>query len=344
PIGVLQTCFKEKFGIPRQPGLVSEAEGLLKLNDDPFLKTAIRELQGFSHLWLIFVFHQHDAKNWKPSIRPPRLGGARKVGVLASRSPHRPNPIGLSAVRILEIHADAAGGPEIRVAGVDILDGTPVLDIKPYLPYADSIGDAKSGWAEEPIVRTPVEFSEQGQIALDNRSGDKYPQLRELIVQILELDPRPAFQKRKMPPSSPAAEGTSYGFRLLDFDVKWKIKEAKFVVLDVTFYEVSRQFILKGVDGVVFVADSQAERMEANIESYESLEKSLDNQGYDLGKLPLVLQYNKRDLPDAVGLRELEATFNPTHRPFFEAMANRGQGVMETLQAISQAVIRELRG
>jgi mutual gliding-motility protein MglA len=111
-----------------------------------------------------------------------------------------------------------------------------------------------------------------------------------------------------------------------------------------TFYEVSRQFILKGVDGVVFVADSQAERMEANIESYESLEKSLDNQGYDLGKLPLVLQYNKRDLPDAVGLRELEATFNPTHRPFFEAMANRGQGVMETLQAISQAVIRELRG
>lgn len=111
-----------------------------------------------------------------------------------------------------------------------------------------------------------------------------------------------------------------------------------------TFYEVSRQFILKGVDGVVFVADSQAERMEANIESYESLEKSLDNQGYDLGKLPLVLQYNKRDLPDAVGLRELEATFNPTHRPYFEAMANRGQGVMETLQAISQAVIRELRG
>lgn len=111
-----------------------------------------------------------------------------------------------------------------------------------------------------------------------------------------------------------------------------------------TFYEVSRQFILKGVDGVVFVADSQAERMEANIESFESLEKSLDNQGYDLAKLPLVLQYNKRDLPDAVGLRELEATFNPTHRPYFEAMANRGQGVMETLQAISQAVIRELRG
>lgn len=111
-----------------------------------------------------------------------------------------------------------------------------------------------------------------------------------------------------------------------------------------TFYEVSRQFILKGVDGIVFVADSQAERMEANIESFESLEKSLDRQGYDLNKLPLVFQYNKRDLPGIVTIRELEATFNPMRRPYFEAVANRGQGVMETLQCISQTVIRELKG
>jgi mutual gliding-motility protein MglA len=111
-----------------------------------------------------------------------------------------------------------------------------------------------------------------------------------------------------------------------------------------TFYEVSRQFILKGVDGVVFVADSQAERMEANIESFESLEKSLDKQGYDLGRVPLVLQYNKRDLQGVVSVRELEATFNPVKRPYFEAVANRGEGVMETLQAISQSIIRELKG
>jgi signal recognition particle receptor subunit beta len=111
-----------------------------------------------------------------------------------------------------------------------------------------------------------------------------------------------------------------------------------------TVYEVSRQFILKGVDGVVFVADSQAERMEANIESFEGLEKSLDKQGYDLNKLPLVFQYNKRDLPGAVSIRELEATFNPMKRPYFEAVASRGQGVMETLQAVSQAVIKELKG
>ena len=111
-----------------------------------------------------------------------------------------------------------------------------------------------------------------------------------------------------------------------------------------TFYEISRQFILKGVDGIVFVADSQAERMEANIESFESLEKSLDRQGYDAGKLPLVFQYNKRDLPNVVSIQELEATFNPTRRPYFEAVANRGQGVMETLQSICQIVIRELKG
>lgn len=111
-----------------------------------------------------------------------------------------------------------------------------------------------------------------------------------------------------------------------------------------TFYEVSRQFILKGVDGIVFVVDSQAERMEANIESYESLEKGLDKQGYDLGKVPLVFQYNKRDTPGAVSVKELESTFNPMHRPYFEAVASRGQGVMETLQAISQWVIRELKG
>ena len=111
-----------------------------------------------------------------------------------------------------------------------------------------------------------------------------------------------------------------------------------------TFYEVSRQFILKGVDGIVFVADSQNERMEANIESFESLEKSLEKQGYDLNKLPLVLQYNKRDMAGIVTLKELEATFNPASRPSFEAVASRGQGVMETLQSISQLIISELRG
>lgn len=111
-----------------------------------------------------------------------------------------------------------------------------------------------------------------------------------------------------------------------------------------TFYEVSRQFIMKGVDGVVFVADSQAERMEANLESFEALAKSLDQQGYDMSRLPVVLQYNKRDLPGSVSVQELEATFNAARRPSFEAVANRGEGVMETLQSISQWILKELKG
>jgi mutual gliding-motility protein MglA len=124
----------------------------------------------------------------------------------------------------------------------------------------------------------------------------------------------------------------------------YKVRFHLYTIPGQTFYEVSQQFILKGVDGLVYVADSQSERMESNIESFEQLERSLDKQGYDINKLPLVFQYNKRDLPGVVSVRELESTFNPTHRPYFEAVANRGVGVMETLQSISQWIIRELKG
>ena len=231
-IGFVQSPFKEKFGIPRQPGLVAGAVGVLKLRDEDFIKQAIREIDGFSHLWLVFVFHEHGAKNWKPSIRPPRLGGAKKVGVLASRSPHRPNPIGLSAVKLLEVRADAPGGAELVIEGVDLLDGTPVLDIKPYIPYADSIPDAKAGWAEEPIIRTPVDFSDKAVLEVAKRMA-AHPDLRRLIEEMLTLDPRPAFQKRRAPAGSPEAEGLTYGFKLFDYDVKWRIEAGRFVVIDV---------------------------------------------------------------------------------------------------------------
>ncbi len=237
PIGVLRSCFKEKFGIPRQSGLVSEAAGVIKLRDDPFFRNAVRELETFSHVWVIFVFHRHDARHWKPTVRPPRLGGARKVGVLASRSPHRPNPIGLSAMRLERVDLDAPGGIEIHVSGVDVLDETPVLDIKPYLPYADSIPDARSGWAEEPISRTPVEFSDQALRSIDEISRASHPHLRKLIEEMLTIDPRPAFQQRRLPAQSPEAQGTRYGFRLFEFDVKWEIRSGRFVVLDVVSFD-----------------------------------------------------------------------------------------------------------
>lgn len=147
--------------------------------------------------------------------------------------------------------------------------------------------------------------------------------------------------------------GTSENERTLFFDFLplgvgdvrgYQTRFHLFTVPGQTFYEISQQFILKGVDGIVFVADSQPERMESNIESFENLTKNLERQGYDIQKIPLVFQYNKRDLPNVVPVRELESTFNPMQRPYFEAIASQGIGVMETLQSISQWVIKELKG
>ncbi|KHD89791.1 MAG: molecular chaperone DnaJ [Bdellovibrio sp. ArHS] len=229
-IGHVRTPFKDKFGVPRQPGLAAEAKGVIKLLPDPDLKTALKSLDEFSHLWIVFVFHEHGGKNWKPSIRPPRLGGNRKVGVLASRSPHRPNPIGLSAVSIEKIDLEAAGGPEIHVGSVDLIDGTPVLDIKPYIPYADSIPDANAGWASEPIPRFAVHFTSEAEAEIEKRDPNGEKNLRSLIVSILELDPRPAFQKRQNPVSDRETWGRRYGFYVLEHDVKYEIQDGHFLV------------------------------------------------------------------------------------------------------------------
>ncbi len=228
PIGWVESCFKEKFGIPRQPGLVASVEATVRLDPaQPFLRQALRRLGEFSHLWVITVFHDHGAHAWKPSIRPPRLGGAEKVGVLASRSPHRPNPIGLSAVELVRVDSDDPKGAAIVVRGCDFLDGTPVLDLKPYIAYADSIPSARSGWAEEPIKRVAVQFTPEAAAAIE-RSGR--PGLRTMITEVLELDPRPAFQKRRLPAGSAEAEGLEFGFDFLDYDVKWRIEQGSFVV------------------------------------------------------------------------------------------------------------------
>ena len=141
PIGVIHSCFGEKFGIPRQPGLVPAARATLELLPPYNQPAAVRELAGFSHLWLIFVFHGIPWGQWQPTVRPPRLGGNRRLGVFASRSPFRPNPIGLSAVRLLRRE-----GCVLHVADVDMLDDTPLLDIKPYVPEFDAHPSAKAGW------------------------------------------------------------------------------------------------------------------------------------------------------------------------------------------------------
>ena len=233
PIGYIQTPFKDKFGIPRQPGLVVAASGVIKLGNNPDLITALKTLEEFSHIWIIFVFHEHGGKSWKPSIRPPRLGGQRKVGVLSSRSPHRPNPIGISAVPLVKVDLAAPGGPEIHVSGVDLLDGTPILDIKPYLPFADSIPQAHAGWASEPISRFEVRFSKEAEISLGSLNLAESESLRQLIIELLELDPRPAFKKRQAPVSDPQHWGSRYGFEVQGRDVKYELQEGYFLVVDI---------------------------------------------------------------------------------------------------------------
>ncbi len=230
PIGFVQSPFKDKFGVPRQPGLASEAKGILKFNSDPDIKTALKQISEFSHIWIVFVFHDHGGNKWKPSIRPPRLGGNVKVGVLSSRSPHRPNPIGISAVELTQVDLEAQGGPELHVNGLDLIDETPILDIKPYIPYADSIPEANAGWASEEIKRYPVVFSSEAEKDLSNLPSDLQQKFKDLTIQVLELDPRPAFKKRQFPADDAKTWGQNYGIAVLDYDVKYTITESGLVI------------------------------------------------------------------------------------------------------------------
>ena len=232
PIGIAHTPFTQRFGIPRQPGLVPEAKGFIKMDPHPDYQFALKGLDQFSHLWIIFVFHAHGGNKWKPTIRPPRLGGKVKMGVLSSRSPHRPNPIGMSVVEIDRIDWEAKGGVEIHVRGLDLLDGTPVLDIKPYLPYADSVPSANAGWAFEEIQKTPVSFLPLALGKIEQAQSHGFTNLKDLIEQLLTIDPRPGFQRRDLPPEAEHAQGKDFGLLVRGFDVQWRIQDQHFVVYD----------------------------------------------------------------------------------------------------------------
>lgn len=224
-IGIIHSCFKEKFGIPRQPGLVREARAELELLPPYNRPEAVRGLEAFSHLWVIFVFHECMRDAWKPTVRPPRLGGNQRLGVFATRSTFRPNPVGMSVVELDRI--DVENGVRLYLKGVDLLDGTPVLDIKPYLPYADAITDAHGGFADEaPSARLKVVFSDNALAACEARSS-RHPGLQTLITQVLARDPRPAY-------AGEDAGERVYGMRLLDFDLKWRIAGDEVIVLDLT--------------------------------------------------------------------------------------------------------------
>lgn len=221
-IGIVHSCYRQKFGIPRQPGLVTQATARIELLP-PFNRLDTLEgLESFSHIWVHFIFHACLQDSWKAKVRPPRLGGKVKMGVFATRATHRPNPIGLSVVKLGNIYQDEKK-VFIELHGADLLDGTPVIDIKPYLPYVDSITDAKGGFAPISTVTKKVFFSTQAEeecTAYQKKTGRE---IRILIEQIVAQDPRPAYLVKK--------EDKEHGMQLWDINIKWKVCGDYFEIL-----------------------------------------------------------------------------------------------------------------
>lgn len=220
PIGYVRSCYREKFGIPRQPGLVTAAKAVLTL-DAAFNADSVRGLEAFSHVWLVFQFHATEAAGWKPTVRPPRLGGNERVGVFASRSMFRPNPIGLSVVKLDKVQV-INGLVTVHFSGADLLNGTPILDIKPYLPYADVIPEAQGAYAaNKPDTESclAISFSTQALQQCESKSQQWQADITQLIRQILQQDPRPAYHRHSAP-------DREYGMRLYDFDVRWRYQRA----------------------------------------------------------------------------------------------------------------------
>ena len=188
PIARIHTDFSEKFGIPRQSGLVNELKGQIVFEPEYRDVNALRGIEHYSHLWLIWDFSKAEMEDWSPTVKPPRLGGNRRMGVFATRSPFRPNRLGLSCVILERVEAQTPKGPIIHVAGVDMLDGTPIYDIKPYLPHADCRPEATGGFSEDvKDYRLSVDFPEDLLVLLP-------PEKRTAAIQLLEQDPRPGYR------------------------------------------------------------------------------------------------------------------------------------------------------
>lgn len=223
-IATVHSCYKEKFGIPRQSGLSDHAEAIIEFTEAYNNQEFIRELDGFSHIWVVFVFHQHTNKDIKATVRPPRLGGNKRIGVFASRSSYRPNPVGMSVVKLNKIITDKQK-IQLHVTGADLLDGTPVIDIKPYIRYADSIVDARDAYAEFPPEKSlDVVFSDEADIAL-SKITQHHKNFKDLIIETLSLDPRPAY----IDDSSRV-----FGIALSDYNIQWLVKEGVAQVIKIT--------------------------------------------------------------------------------------------------------------
>ena len=187
-IARIHSDFPTKFGIPRQSGLVDDLEALVVFEPEYRNPDALRGIEGFSHLWLIWQFHQAARDTWSPTVRPPRLGGNTRMGVFSTRSPFRPNAIGLSSVRLAAVERHAEFGTVLRVAGADLMDGTPILDIKPYLPYADCHPEATGGFAADGGKTLEVHLPDHLRAQVPNEK-------HAALVGVLSRDPRPSYQR-----------------------------------------------------------------------------------------------------------------------------------------------------
>lgn len=217
-IAHIRTDLPEKFGVPRQSGLVPQLQGTIVFEPDYRNPDALRGLEGFSHLWLIFRFHRAEREGWSPTVRPPRLGGNRRMGVFATRSPFRPNNLGLSCVKLEGVSRDEKLGPVIRVSGADLVDGTPILDIKPYLPYADCPRDATGGFTD-PLEMEPLEV-ECDEALLAGLEA----QQRAGLMGVLACDPRPRYQEDPE---------RVYGLAFAGKNVKFTVRDRVLTVLAV---------------------------------------------------------------------------------------------------------------
>ena len=213
-IARIRSDFPTKFAIPRQSGLVDELRAAVVFEPEFRNPDALRGIEDFSHLWLVWQFSQCMDKAWSPTVRPPRLGGNKRVGVFATRSPFRPNPVGLSCVKLVGVEQTAQLGPVLHVAGADLMDGTPIYDIKPYLPYADCRPEATGGFAPAPDDTLEVEFPPH----LLERVPEE---LRKAALGVLAQDPRPSYQ------NDPERV---YGFRFGPVEIGFTVAEGKVTV------------------------------------------------------------------------------------------------------------------
>ena len=218
PVAHIRSDFATKFGVPRQAGVVKELRSAVVFEPPYRVPEALRGIDGFSHLWLIWEFSENKGKGWSPTVRPPRLGGNRRVGVFASRSPFRPNPIGLSCVRLEKVELDTPEGPVLHVSGADLVDGTPILDVKPYIPYADCRPEAVGGFAPSApggalAVDIPPELLER-----------MPPDRRDALTGVLAQDPRPSYQEDPE---------RVYGFGFAGLEVRFQVRDGVLTVIDV---------------------------------------------------------------------------------------------------------------